>query len=72
MAEQKQNTKCRCLRSKSSYSSLGEYREDLEAIMGTTSTFWCLKTMSKAGPDEHYVHASKCHEGRRCWEAAEE
>jgi hypothetical protein len=31
-----------------------------------------LKTMSKAGPDEHYVHASICNQGRRCWEAAEE
>jgi hypothetical protein len=40
--------------------------------MGTTATFWCLKTMSKAGPDEHYVHASICQQGRRCWEAAEE
>jgi hypothetical protein len=40
--------------------------------MGSTSTFWCLKTMGKAGPDEHYVHASTCKEGRRCWEAAEE
>ena len=72
MPEVKQNTKCRCLRSKSSYSAFGEYRADHEALMGATSTFWCLKTMSKAGPDEHYVHASTCKEGRRCWEAAEE
>ena len=72
MAEEKQNTKCRCLRSKSSYSSYGEYHEDREVLMGSTSTFWCLKTMGKAGPDEHYVHVSKCQEGRGCWEAAEE
>jgi hypothetical protein len=72
MPEVKSNMKCRCLRSKSSYSSFGEYREDLEALMGSTSTFWCLKTMSKAGPDEHYVHASTCREGRRCFEAADE
>lgn len=72
MVEQKPYTKCRCLRSKSSYAALGDYREDLEMVMGSTTTFWCLKTMSKAGPDEHYVHASTCHEGRRCWEAAED
>jgi hypothetical protein len=72
MPELTQNAKCRCLRSKSSYSAFGEYREDFEALMGSTSTFWCLKTMGKAGPDEHYVHASICKEGRRCWEAAEE
>src|ERR1035438_3577455 len=22
----------------------------------TTSTYWCLRTMGPAGPDEHYVH----------------
>jgi hypothetical protein len=68
MAEQIQTAKCKCLRSKSSYGAFGDYREDLEHIMGSTSTFWCLKTMSKAGPDDHYVHASICHEGRHCWE----
>jgi hypothetical protein len=72
MADLIQSAKCRCLRSKSSYSAFGEYREDLEAVMGSTSTFWCLKTMGKAGPDEHFVHASKCREGRSCFEAAEE
>jgi hypothetical protein len=72
MPETKQSTKCRCLRSKSSYAAFGEYREDLEALMGSTSTFWCLKTMGKAGPDEHYVHAKVCHEGRRCFEAKDE
>ena len=72
MADLKQSAKCRCLRSKSSYSAFGEYREDLEALMGSTSTFWCLKTMSKAGPDEHFVHASKCREGRSCFEAVDE
>jgi hypothetical protein len=72
MPETNQNTKCRCLRSKSSYAAFGEYSLEHETLMGSTSTFWCLKTMGKAGPDEHYVHAKVCHEGRRCWEAAEE
>ena len=71
MVEQKQNTKCRCLRSKSSYSAFGEYSKDHEALMGTTATFWCLKTMSKAGPDDHYVHGSICQEGRSCWESCD-
>jgi len=39
MAELKQITKCRCLRSKSSYSAFGEYHEDREVLMGSTSTF---------------------------------
>ena len=71
MAEQTYNSTCSCLRTKSSYAAFGEYQQDLEEIMGATSTFWCLKTMSKAGPDEHYVHASICREGRRCWENPE-
>ena len=28
--------------------------------------------MSKAGPDEHYVHRSICVEGRSCWESCEQ
>lgn len=63
--------KCRCLRSKSSYAAFGDYQEDLEQIMGATTTFWCLKTMGKAGPDDHYVHGSICREGRGCWEPSD-
>ena len=72
MTEVIQGARCRCLRSKSSYGAFGEYREDVEQISGSTTTFWCLNTMGKAGPDEHYVHASICREGRSCWESPEE
>ena len=71
MTESKESTKCRCLRSKSSYAAFGAYHEDLERLMGSTTTFWCLKTMGKAGPDENFVHVSTCREGRRCFEADE-
>jgi hypothetical protein len=39
--------------------------------MGATTTFWCLKTMGKAGPDEHFVHRSVCVKGRSCWHSNE-
>jgi hypothetical protein len=39
--------------------------------MGATTTYWCLKTMGKAGPDDHYVHRSLCREGRSCWQSCE-
>jgi hypothetical protein len=29
------------------------------------------KTMSKAGPDNHYVHRSICQEGRSCWKSCD-
>jgi hypothetical protein len=63
--------KCACLRSKSSYGAFGEFHEHLEDILGATTTYWCLKTMGKAGPDEHYAHGSLCRAGRRCWEDPE-
>lgn len=63
--------KCRCLRSKSSYGAFGEDLEELESTMGATTTYWCLKTMGKAGPDEHYVHKTLCQLGRSCYESME-
>jgi hypothetical protein len=64
--------RCGCLRSKSAYGASGEDLEHLESTMGATTTYWCLKTMGKAGPDEHYVHKSLCKPGRTCYETAEQ
>ncbi len=63
--------KCACLRSKSSYGAYGPDTDLVEEIAGATTTYWCLKTMGKAGPDEHYVHGSICHAGRSCWEPSD-
>jgi hypothetical protein len=63
--------KCACLRSKSAYGVFGDYAADMEEILGSTSTYWCLRTMGKAGPDEHYVHGRLCREGRSCWQNPE-
>ncbi len=65
-------TRCAYLRSKSSYGQYGDFHEDMVELMGATTTYWCLKTMGKAGPDEHFVHRSVCGEGRRCWERPDE
>ena len=45
----------------------GDFHEELVELMGATTTYWCLRTMTKAGPDEHYVHRSICQQGRSCW-----
>ncbi len=63
--------RCASLRSKSSYGHFGELHDDMVEMMGSTTTYWCLKTMGKAGPDEHYVHRSVCLESRSCWESCE-
>jgi hypothetical protein len=63
--------RCKSLRSKSSYGAFEDSDEDILELTGSTATYWCLKTMSKAGPDSHFVHRSNCQEGRTCWEPCE-
>jgi hypothetical protein len=63
--------RCSSLRSKSSYAAFGDFQEEHAELLGSTTTYRCLKTMGKAGPDDHYVHRSICQEGRSCWEACD-
>jgi hypothetical protein len=63
--------RCRSLRSKSSYGPRSGFQDDLLGPAGATATYWCMKTMGKAGPDEHFVHRSVCVEGRSCWESSD-
>ena len=63
--------RCASLRSKSSYGNFGDFHEEMVELLGATTTYWCLKTMSKAGPDDHYVHRSVCQQGRSCWRGDE-
>ncbi|HEY1686965.1 MAG TPA: hypothetical protein VGG19_19545 [Tepidisphaeraceae bacterium] len=37
----------------------------------TTAAYWCLRTMSPAGPDEAFVHPRDCKAGRGCYENVE-
>jgi len=62
---------CASLRSKSSYGAFDDFHEEHAELLGPTTAYWCLKTMGKAGPDDHYVHSSICKEGRSCWEGCE-
>ena len=65
-------TRCASLRSKSSYGIWADMHEEMLEMVGSTATYWCLKTMGKAGPDEHFVHRSVCNGSRRCWEPSGE
>lgn len=69
MAPQLVQISCRSLRSKSSYGAFGDFHDEILETAGATTTYWCMKTMGKAGPDEHYVHRAVCLEGRSCWES---
>ncbi len=64
--------RCESLRSKSSYGAFGDFHEELVELMGATTTYWCLRTMGKAGPDDHFVHRSVCQQGRTCWQSCED
>jgi len=37
-----------------------------------TGTYWCLKTMQTAGPDDGLVHPQECKVGRSCFKCQEE
>ncbi|MHB1701614.1 MAG: hypothetical protein ACYCSN_16100 [Acidobacteriaceae bacterium] len=63
---------CQCLRTKNPYGTSVAEHEKWHPTVITTSAFWCLNTMSSAGPDDHYVHLARCVEGRSCYQAPEE
>ena len=63
---------CQCLRTKNPYGTTPQNVESWLPGVETTSSYWCLRTMGPAGPDEHYVHLSRCTPSRACCESAEE
>ena len=63
---------CQCLRTKNPYGTTPQNTEQWIAGFHTASSYWCLRTMGPAGPDENYVHLARCVPGRKCYEAAEE
>ena len=63
---------CQCLRTKNPYGSTPQNSASWLPGVDTSSSYWCLRTMGPAGPDEHYVHLSRCTPARTCYEAIEE
>jgi hypothetical protein len=67
-----QTQPCQCLRTKNPYGTTPHDAESWLPGVGTSSSYWCLRTMSPAGPDDHYVHLARCLPGRSCYQAPEE
>ena len=63
---------CHCLRTKNPYGTTPRNVETWVSGIHTASSYWCLRTMGPAGPDDHYAHLAKCTPGRKCYEAPEE
>jgi hypothetical protein len=60
---------CQCLRTKTIYGNFAGDFETWRDGLAASASFWCLKTMGPAGPDEHFVHIGQCGPQRRCYEA---
>jgi hypothetical protein len=63
---------CQCLRSKNPYGTTPVNAGAWLPSFHNTTTYWCMRTMGPAGPDDHFVHLSRCVPGRACYEDREE
>jgi hypothetical protein len=63
---------CQSLRTKNPYGNSPQDHASWPPGVAAASSYWCLKTMSVAGPDENYVHLARCVPGRACYQAPEE
>jgi hypothetical protein len=63
---------CKCLRTKNRYGSIPQNAESWLPGVASSSTYWCLRTIGPAGPDDHYVHLSHCTPSRVCFEQTED
>lgn len=63
---------CQCLRTKNPYGTVPQNVESWVPGFHTSSSYWCLRTMGPAGPDENYVHIARCVPGRKCYEGQED
>lgn len=59
---------CRKLRTKMAFGAL-QGVEDWRFGESTTATYWCLRTMETAGPDDSFCHPHSCQQGRSCFAA---
>ncbi len=63
---------CQCLRTKNPYGTTPRNAEIWVPGIAAASSYWCLRTMGPAGPDDHFVHLSSCKPGRACYREPEE
>lgn len=63
---------CQCLRTKNPYGTTPQNPDAWLPAFHASSSYWCLHTMSPAGPDDHLVHLRRCVAGRICYEKPEQ
>lgn len=57
---------CDYLRAKVSAAGHGDKPALFRIRDDASSIYWCLLTMSPAGPDDGFVHADRCSKAREC------
>ena len=65
---------CKMLRTKNAFTTLSEDAPDPQPWQlgeSSTATYWCLKTMQHAGPDDGVAHPHDCLAGRSCYRSSE-
>lgn len=65
VATEKPNV-CQMLRTKTAFGTLVG-GEAWQFGGSSTAVYWCLKTMTTAGPDENFAHPHACCAGRECY-----
>jgi hypothetical protein len=63
---------CQLLRTKNPHGLSPQDHANWIPGVAAASPYWCLHTMSVAGPDEGYVHLARCVPGRACYQPPEE
>lgn len=63
---------CRYLKTKNPFGTSAASHEEWDPTMKTTSSYWCVRTMSFAGPDDGFAHLTRCVSGRSCYQPPEE
>jgi len=57
---------CQHLRTKTAFGTNTGYTP-WQTGESQTASYWCLKTMQSAGPDDGLAHPHKCKQGRACF-----
>jgi len=61
---------CKNLRTKKMFIPHPELGAETPSIepAGGSSHFWCNRTLTEVGPDDHPVHPDCCKPGRKCFD----
>jgi hypothetical protein len=58
---------CRHLRTKMMF-VVNDWEEHAAEYPSSTASYWCLKTMGPAGPDDDVADLEECRSGRACFQ----